>query len=203
VTPIERPVRPAGGVAGPEPGRSSRCSLHPGRQAVGTCAGCRRGLCVACAVPVRGVLVGPECLASFVEDAPVVEPADLAVRRTGPDAVAMAGFAVVLAASVLPWARFAHPRLLGAWTWGWALLAPLAAVAALVALPLWRRWPLDPRFETGVLGLLALVAAFGAVAYRLNPPLLAGSSAAPLLAVAGAAIALGAVVWGAMPSRRR
>ena len=45
------------------------------------------------------------------------------------------------------------------------------------------------------------MAAFGAVAYRLNPPLLAGSSLAPLLAVAGAAIALGGVAWGATRSQ--
>src|SRR5439155_6870103 len=194
-TPMARPARAGdvpGGSAGPEPGRATRCSAHPARHAVGACAGCGRPLCISCAVPVRGVVVGPESLTSFVEDAPVVERGVGRSGRAG-DVAVLAGFALVLASSVLPWTRFADPRLFGAWTWGWALLAPVAAIAGLAAVPLWRRW-LDPRFQASALGLLAVVAGLGAVVYRLNPPLLAGSSLAPLLAVLGAAVALGGAI---------
>src|SRR5438034_11336569 len=81
--------------------RASRCPVHPGRPSVGICAGCRRPLCLTCAVPVRGALVGPECLSSYVEDAPPVDPAH-AVRSGAGDVLAIVGFAIVLVASVLP-----------------------------------------------------------------------------------------------------
>jgi len=180
--------------APPEPGRATRCSAHPGRHAVGTCAGCGRPLCISCAVPVRGVLAGTECLASFVEDAPAVEPGRARNDLSGGNLGVLAGFLIVLASSVFPWTRFADPRLFGAWTWGWALLAPVTALAGVAAVPLWRRWPVHPTVQAAALGLLAVVAGLGAVVYRLNPPLLAGSSLAPLLAVLGATVALGGAI---------
>jgi hypothetical protein len=109
----------------------------------------------------------------------------------------LVGFALVLAASLLPWTRFAGPRPLGAWRWGWALLAPLASLGGLAAVILWRRWPLDPRFQSTALVFLAVLAGGGALAYRLHPPLLAGSSIAPLLAMAGALVALAGGLWKA------
>ena len=49
--------------------RTSRCANHPGEAGIAACELCGRWLCVACAVPVRGRVIGPECLASVVEDA--------------------------------------------------------------------------------------------------------------------------------------
>ena len=61
--------------------------------------------------PVRGVLAGTECLASFVEDAPAVEPGRARNDLSGGNLGVLAGFLIVLASSVLPWTRFADPRL--------------------------------------------------------------------------------------------
>lgn len=198
---VDRPAEPhhgaPGGVAPRGPGRTSRCSTHPGRHAVGSCGGCGRRLCLSCAVPVRGVLVGSECLASYVQDVPVGQQADPPGWANAGDVPALIGYAIVIVASLLPWTRFAGPRPLGAWRLGWALLAPLAGLGGLAAVMLWHRWPLDPRFQSSAVIFLALVAGGGALAYRLNPPLLAGSSLAPLLAIGGALVALAGGLWKA------
>jgi hypothetical protein len=146
-------------------------------------------MCLACAIPVRGLLIGPECLRDFVDDAPVVEPSPGPDPRVG-DRLALAGFAVVLVASFLPWARFADPRLFGAWVWGWSLYAPAGAMAGLAAAFAGRLRPLDLPIEAALYVAAAIAAGAGALLYRLDPPVLAGSSLAPLLALAGAATAL-------------
>jgi hypothetical protein len=107
---------------------------------------------------------------------------------------AVIGFAVIAVATALPWARFNDPRIFGAWTWGWPALAPLGGLAGLAVVSLCRLRPIDPRIETPALAALAVIAAGGAVVYRLNPPLLDGSSLAPLGVVAGAILVLAAAV---------
>jgi hypothetical protein len=190
---VHDPVRPAvpdpAPATAPEAARGARCPIHHGIPAVGACSGCGRALCLTCAIPVRGLLVGQECLPSFVDDAPALDAQPSPTSRSG-DAQAILGFAVVLVASVLPWARFNDPRIFGAWSWGWPGLAPGAALGGVVAVILWRRRPLDARLEAGCLALLSLLAGAGAILYRVRPPLLDGSSLAPLLALLGAVIAL-------------
>ena len=73
---------------------------------------------------------------------------------------------------------------------GRALLAPVAALAGLVILVWRRRGPLDPRVQAAVVAGLAILAIVGAVVYRVQPPLLEGSSLAPLLAIIGGLVAL-------------
>ena len=45
-----------------------RCVHHPGRAAVARCSACEEPICLPCAVPVRGRVVGPECLAAELGD---------------------------------------------------------------------------------------------------------------------------------------
>ena len=47
---------------------TERCATHPSRLTVGTCDVCGRPLCVECAVPVRGRVLGPECLSEVLGD---------------------------------------------------------------------------------------------------------------------------------------
>jgi hypothetical protein len=105
--------------------------------------------------------------------------------------MAVLGFVVVLVASVLPWARFNDPRIFGAWTIGWPLLAPVAALVGIAGVIVARRTRLlDQRVLVAALAGLAVLAILGAIVYRASPPLLEGSSLAPLLAVLGGLIAV-------------
>lgn len=129
-------------------------------------------------------------MASYVEDVPEPPPLKPTAPRAG-DALAFVGFAIVVVASVLPWARFNNPRIFGAWTFGWPGVAVLAAASGLAAVPTWRRrWPVDASVQAGALAVLAALVVVGALAYRFRPPLLEGSSLAPLLAVLGALLSL-------------
>src|SRR2546422_598115 len=65
--------------------RPGRCANHPAVALVGTCEVCGRPLCIACAVPVRGRLIGPECLSEILEDvlSPQSLPRSSRIRRYG------------------------------------------------------------------------------------------------------------------------
>ena len=57
------------------------CSKHSGRQAIGTCAYCHRGLCSECATDVRGMLSCPEsCAADVALVAKMIHSSDRVVR---------------------------------------------------------------------------------------------------------------------------
>ena len=62
---------------------ADRCATHPGRPMAASCERCGRALCIGCAVPVRGVAYGPECLGEILgEDAPpVATEATAEIRR--------------------------------------------------------------------------------------------------------------------------
>jgi hypothetical protein len=90
-----------------ERGRGTeRCSVHGSAPSVARCDACGRAMCLSCAIPVRGRVLGTECLATALgPEAPVPvvhEPRPGATPR----AVALAGFAAAAAATVLPWSRF-------------------------------------------------------------------------------------------------
>ena len=58
---------------------TERCATHPSRLTVGTCDVCGRPLCVECAVPVRGRVLGPECLSEVLGDDIPATPAPASV----------------------------------------------------------------------------------------------------------------------------
>jgi hypothetical protein len=172
--------------------RPGRCTNHPGAKRVGKCTICALPLCVTCAVPVRGTIVGVECLGRVVDDPPPRrKPPFTANTRVRP--VAVAGFGLALVASVFPWSRFGNDSgWLQAWTINWSLLAASAAAAGVLFAVLALRRPPDPRTETLAYLGLALLVAFGALLHLDRPPPLSASSLVPWLAVAGSVVAFGA-----------
>ena len=99
------------------------------------CDGCGRPLCLACAVPVRGRVLGSECLAAAL-GSDVRQDEDVSSRApwAAPWALTGAGFALSVAATILPWTRFGEGSgLFGAWgrTTRWSALATVAAVLGL------------------------------------------------------------------------
>src|SRR5437660_4956906 len=153
----------------PTAARPGRCANHPAVAGIGACELCGRWLCVACAVPVRGRVIGPECLASVVEDAPPLPAIPSVPLRRG-DGLAIAGFALVTALSIFPWSRFGESsNLWGAWRLAWSLPAVLAgALGLMFALAVWRR-PIDQIVETVVYAALALVVAVTALLHHHHP----------------------------------
>ena len=135
--------------------------------------------------------MGPECL-SGVLDAHIT-PVVPVVTPTRGNALAALGFALIVMVSVFPWS---HGRssgssgYFGAWTPHWSLMAVLAGAAGLVFAAIAWRKPPDIRLEFGVVVALSVTAGVAAVLHQRHPPLLSVSSSMPLLALAGAGLAL-------------
>lgn len=180
-------------TAQPATGKPGRCAHHPGVAAVGSCGVCGRSLCMACAVPVRGALIGPECLSTILDPGSLPPPPPASSRAAW---LATAGFGLVVALTVLPWSRFGEgSRILGAWATNWALLSAAAGLAGFAFALFARYRRVDARVETAAYAGLAVGVAGGALLHVVHPPLLSEASAAPLVALLGAAVALlGAVV---------
>ncbi|HEY3209584.1 MAG TPA: hypothetical protein VGL18_07265 [Actinomycetota bacterium] len=185
--------------------RPGRCAAHPGAASVGVCDVCGRSLCVACAIPVRGAIVGRECLATVVKDAPPPEPIPSPIRPRG-GKLALGGFALVMLVSLLPWSRFGDSsRYFGAWTPHWSLIAALAGVAGFILALFVTYRPLDPRIEAGAFGLLGVVVVIAAAIQHRHPPILSEATYWPWVAVLGGTLAiLGAVlkVMAVLEARR-
>ena len=169
---------------------TDRCETHPGSPSVARCARCGRTLCIACAVPVRGAVLGPECLPPDVAAEALVEPAR---RAPMPRWWAPAGAALtaLVGSTVFPWTRFGEGS---GWFGAWGLpprWSLLAAVAGTLALVLWlaRRHP--GRGVAGAVVLLSIAAAAGAELAILNPPPFTRATLAPWVAVASGAIGAG------------
>jgi len=172
---------------------AERCDLHPGRPIVARCDGCGRPLCLDCAVPVRGRVLGGECLAGALgPDAP---PVVTAPPRTRPvdDWVGLC-FGVVLLTTLLPWTRFGEGSgFLGAWGRPdrWSMLVSGSASFAAVLWIALRRTSLRPsQAWDAALGILALVSCAGALLAILNPPPFTHAAFAPWVALVGASAAL-------------
>jgi hypothetical protein len=146
-------------------------------------------------VPVRGAIVGPECLASVLEKVPDTLSVPSPVSPFG-DWLARAGFGLVVALTLLPWSRFGQgSRILGAWAPNWSLLAAVAALVGLGLTLFVPRRPVDPRLAATGYAILAVSVALGALLHVYRPPLLSEASAAALVALVGAGLALlGAVL---------
>lgn len=153
------------------------------------CDVCGASLCLGCAVPVRGVAVGPECLAKLLDDAePTAPPPAPSLSRA--DAVAAVAFGLVILLSIFPWSRFAAASgPFGAWTMHWSLLAVAgAALGLFVAVaPVRRR--LDPSVEVIIQLVLAVAVATGAFLHYDRPPPLSSPTVVPILAGLAAMVA--------------
>jgi hypothetical protein len=153
---------------GAKPGR---CSTHPTQPAIASCAVCERGLCLACAIPVRGRVVGPECLGTLVEDPPE-QPLPSPRRRGRGDWFAMTGFVIVLISSIFRWGSSAVGAggLGEAWTPHWSLVAVGSAAVGVAAVTVIRRLGVRPLPAAVCYALLGLLVGVGAVLHAVHPP---------------------------------
>jgi hypothetical protein len=143
-------------------------------------------MCLSCAIPVRGVAVGAECLAKVVEDVPPPPPPQPIPDRGNRPVVA--GFAIVALLSILPWSKFGVATgMWGAWTLHWSLLAVAAGALGLGTAVVLRRRPLDPRVEAGLYAGLAAAVIMGAILHWAHPPPLSRATAIPWRACVAAA----------------
>ena len=179
---------------------AERCQDHPGSPSVARCSRCGRTLCIACAVPVRGSVLGPECLPPDV----AAEARADGVRRTPMPVwwrVTGAALVILAGATAFPWTRFGTAS---GWfgAWGTPLRwSTLTAVAAILALLVWsfRRW--HGSWAGWAVAALSAAAAVGAELAILNPPPFTKASAAPWVAlVAGLVSAVCARVAAGRPS---
>jgi hypothetical protein len=175
--------------------RPGRCANHPAVAEVGECSVCGRALCLTCATPVRGDLIGPECLSAVLDEIPPPTPVPIRVPPVA-NRLVIGGFGLVVALSIFPWSRFGDSSgYLEAWTVHWSLLAVVAGLAGLAAALWLSRRPADPRIETAVYAGLAIIVVTAAVLHLRRPPPLSASAVTPLLAIVAALIALtGAVL---------
>ena len=151
---------------------------------------CGRPLCLTCATPVRGDIIGPECLSAVLDEIPAPTPVPIRTPRIA-NYLVVGGFGLVVALSVFPWSRFGDSSgFLEAWTVHWSLLAVMAGVGGVLASIWLSRRPADPRVETAIYSALAVLVVAGASLHRLRPPPLSASAVTPLLAIIAAVIAL-------------
>ena len=176
------------------PTRAGRCANHPDTPKAADCDLCGRPLCLSCAIPVRGRVVGPECVGTLVQDAPeeALRPPSLPPRRG--DVSALVGFGLVLVVSVFPWSRFGDAsRFLGAWSLHWSLWCVTAALIGLTAALVSRRRPIEPVVVGAAYVVLGALVVVAAILQQRHPPLLSEATVWPMVAVLGG---LAAVVGG-------
>ena len=185
---------------------TDRCETHPGVPSVARCDRCDRPLCVSCAIPVRGRILGPECLAETLgADEEALTRTTSAPARPGMLAVGIA-FAATALIAIVPWTRFGNASgWLDAWRWArWSLVASVAAAAgvALWALQWWRPRIVDRAAAIALAALGALVCVAGLLAGAFPPPL-TKDTAAPWVEAAAGLTAAAASVRAARSSRTR
>lgn len=161
-------------------------------------------MCLACATPVRGKAYGAECLVSVLGP-DLVAGADLPVRASDSRARSLArlGFAIAVAATVLPWSRFGPgSEAFGAWSRSgrWSVVTGVVAVAGL-ALSFAQRSPRlrSPGWDlvVAMLGAAVTIAALLSVAY---PAAFSRPWLGPWFAAAAGILACGATVAAARAS---
>ncbi len=176
---------------------AERCAEHPGRQSVAECEACGRPLCVACAVPVRGRVVGVECVVSVLGEQPQ-PPVKPGLSRAA--FAAITGLGTIVVASLLPWTRFGvGSTFLGGWDAvpSWSLLASATGVLAFVVW--WIRGRGRRRGAAVVASVGGVVAAAAALLAAIHPPPFTKPSIGPGLAFLGGITAL---VAGLIETRR-
>jgi hypothetical protein len=175
-----------------------RCATHPARTTVAMCDVCGRPLCVGCAIPVRGRVLGAECLPEVLgDDTPAVPAGPWRRRPARSISERMIGslLAVAVLSTLLPWTRFSTGSgFAGGWAMDrrWSMLATGAAVASVL---LWFWSKLRPRVARGVAivgGALILTGSALAIAH---PPPFTKPALAPWVAAAAAAGVIGIGVF--------
>lgn len=187
---------------------AERCATHPTRATAATCEVCGRPLCVECAVPVRGRVMGVECLSEVLgEEVAVAAPLPAWRRRairSRTDAGVGALIATAALATLLPWTRFGTGSGFGgAWAFDqrWSIVAASAGLAGLVAWLLLGSRPTAARIVAIASGS---VVAIGSVMAILNPPPFTKPALAPWIAlVAGAGAAAVGLSARARPKASR
>jgi hypothetical protein len=183
-----------------DPKTAQRCHRHPGQAAIAACNRCGASLCVSCAVPVRGEVLGPECIGEVLGSDTARPPAD--ALDPGPLGL-IGGFGLLFAAAAtcIPWTWFGTgATLFGAWSLDrrWSMLAAVASVLGLVV---WFVTRLRRAEFADVVAMVAgCVVAVAAVLAVLNPPPLTHASIGPWLTTAGGVVGAAA---GAIDLRRR
>jgi hypothetical protein len=180
---------------------AERCATHPSRLTVGACDVCGRPLCVECAVPVRGRVLGVECLSEVLgNDIPASTPPRRWRRLRSPaDRITGALLAVSAIATLFPWTLFSTGSgFAGAWAFDvrWSMLAASAAVIGFAAWLAFGRRPTVARTAATVAGTMIVVGSLLAV---LNPPPFTKPALAPWIALAAGA---GATIVGAYTRSR-
>jgi hypothetical protein len=186
----------------PEDVAHERCIHHPGRAAIERCSACQEPICLACAVPVRGRVIGPECLAAELDDPALTAPPDPEPAIAGSWA-AVAGAVLAVVATIGPWTRTgAGDRLLGAWVPSvrWSMVAAVAAVALLGA-GWWFR-ARGSQVGAVILILGGTTVATASILAIVFPPTFQAASWGPWLGVIGGAIAVGGTIAGVTRERR-
>jgi hypothetical protein len=179
-----------------------RCRHHPGRAAVGRCSACGEPVCLSCAVPVRGRIFGPECLAKELGDPALTAPPE--PERSVPGAGwSLAGAALAVLATVGPWTRAGTgARVLGAWvpSFRWSMVAAVASLA-LLGLAWWFRSSGSdvPRALIAIVGVLVTAASALAIVF---PPTFQVASWGPWAAALGGAVATGGAIASGAVERR-
>ncbi|HXF73218.1 MAG TPA: hypothetical protein VNO79_11480 [Actinomycetota bacterium] len=184
-----------------------RCASHPRIPAAAVCDACGRPLCLGCAIPVRGRVLGPCCLETALGPVPdgghAVRPAPDAI----PAGLVGASLALATLATALPWTRFGvGSGAFGAWSgsFRWSMVAATAAVLGLGLWSLGRRGRLGAhRLRPGFFGALAGVGATGALLAIAHPPPFARPSLGPWLALVACAAAAVAAAWWERARRRQ
>ena len=179
-----------------------RCDQHPTRSAVARCEGCERPLCLSCAVPVRGSVLGAECLPEpFGPDVPTApHPGSTPLQL-----VAGAGLALALLGTLLPWSRFGvGSGAFGAWgePIRWATLTVVAVLLGILAWGARRALLQPPHFLDTAIAVLGGVASLGALLALWHPPAFAPTWIGPWVALLGGAIACASTVVEVRTGRR-
>jgi hypothetical protein len=179
---------------GREAAAHERCIHHPSRTAVARCGACDEPVCLNCAVPVRGRVLGPECLAAELGDPAMTTPPE-PDRTVAGRWAAFVGAVLALIATVGPWTRTgAGDRLLGAWVPSvrWSMVAAVAAAALLPAAWRFRTHPARTGAILVILGGTTIASASAlAIAF---PPTFQAASWGPWAAAIGGAIAVAGAV---------